>query len=97
MNIGKNDLKRQEAEAQEWDSNQLKRSIQKLFKGPLSESNYRLATPKQALETARAQFIIDGVAKESAFATTLPRLLRKLEKCKTSADSVMVLGDYLLK
>lgn len=97
MSIGLEGLKRQEEESYEWDSNKIKKTIQKLFKGPLNNSVYRQTTPAQAFATSKAFFEAEGVLKDAAYLAAAGRLLRKLEKAQTIDESVLVLGDYLLK
>jgi hypothetical protein len=92
----KADLKEEKAEALEWETNAIKRAIQHLLKGELNNDNYRKKTPLQVKELTLAEFRARGILSEAKYAITANRLLRKLQASKSTADSIMVLGEYLL-
>lgn len=97
MNVDVNDLQRQQEEANEWDSNKIKVAIQLLLKEDLNNNVYRSKKPADAAFLTRKRFSETGVYDDPRYKITANRLLRKLEVAKSIDESIMVLGDYLLK
>ncbi len=50
MTVDIDDLKKEEEEANEWDTNPVKLAIQKALQGPLNNENYRKKNPQQIAE-----------------------------------------------
>lgn len=94
--IGIDALRREQEEAEEWESNSIKRAIQIVLKETLNNEQYRKKTVKEAYAATKEVFFLEGVTKDAKYATTAARLLRKLERSKTISEAVLVLGDYLL-
>jgi len=94
--IGIDTLKKEHEEAQEWESNAIKRAIQNIIKDHLNNANYRKKSVAEAYAITKEGFVKEGILSEPKYLTTANRLLRKIERCKTISDTVMVLGDYLL-
>lgn len=97
MNVDVNGLKKQQEEADEWDSNRVKLAIQVLLKEDLNNNVYRSKTPADVVFLTKKRFEEAGVLQEARYRITANRIIRKLEKAKTIDESVLVLGDYLLK
>lgn len=97
MNVDVNGLKKQQEEADEWDSNCIKAAIQLLLKEDLNNNVYRSKKPSDVVFLTRKRFNEKGIFDEPRYKITAARLLRKLESAKTIDESVLVLGDYLLK
>lgn len=97
MNIDRDQLRKQQEETNEWDSNKFKRALQLVLKRDLNNDVYRSKTPKEAAELVENCLRDEGVLSEAHYLTTANRLLRKLKAAKTITDSVVAIGDCLLK
>lgn len=97
MNIDRDQLRKQQEETNEWDSNKFKRALQLVLKRDLNNDVYRSKTPKEAAELVENCLREEGVFAEARYLTTANRLLRKLKAAKTITESVVAIGDCLLK
>jgi hypothetical protein len=97
MNIDRDQLRKQQEETNEWDSNKFKRALQLVLKRDLNNDVYRSKTPKEAAELVENCLREEGVLSEARYLTTANRLLRKLKAAKTVTESVVAIGDCLLK
>ncbi len=97
MNIDRDQLRKQQEETNEWDSNKFKRALQLVLKRDLNNDVYRSKTPKEAAELVENCLREEGVLSEARYLTTANRLLRKLKAAKTITESVVAIGDCLLK
>lgn len=95
MTIDIDDLKREEAEANEWENNPVKLAIQHALSGPLNNDNYRKKTPQQIADELEEIFKKDGLMSAKYLFIT-GSLLRKVRKSKTAQDAVVIIGEYLL-
>ena len=97
MNIDRDQLRKQQEETNEWDNNKFKRALQLVLKRDLNNDVYRSKTPKEAAELVENCLREEGVLSEARYLTTANRLLRKLKAAKTITESVVAIGDCLLK
>ena len=97
MNIDRDQLRKQQEETNEWDSNKFKRALQLVLKRDLNNDVYRSKTPKEAAELVENYLREEGVFAEARYLTTANRLLRKLKVAKTITESVVAIGDCLLR
>lgn len=95
MTIDIDDLKKEEAEADEWEKNPVKKAIQKALSGPLNNDNYRKKSPQQIGDDLEKVFKAEGLM-EARYLLTTGRLLRKVRKSKTAQSAISIIGEHLL-
>jgi hypothetical protein len=96
MTVGVNELRKEYEESNEWEANPIKRAVQTCLSGPLNNDNYRSKNPQQVGDALEAEFRARGLYSEARNLPVLGRLLRKVRKCRTTAEAIMAVGEYLL-
>lgn len=95
MTVDIDDLKKEEEEANEWDTNPVKLAIQKALQGPLNNENYRRKNPQQIAEDLKTAFDQEKNIKAQHI-LVMKRLLRKVARSKSTQEAIMIIGEYLL-
>lgn len=95
MNKTIDDLKREQDEEFEWQTNPIKRAILLLFRDELTDTKYRKHSVAEIHDIASSAFQ-NGGALAGRHHTTAQRLLRKVQKAASPDQAVLALGDYLL-
>jgi len=93
---GTSELKAEIDEELDWDTNPVKRAIQKLFSHELSEESYRKVPVQEARNLIKLAIIAEkGLV--APYSRAANRLLKQVERAPTTAECVTILGTYLLR
>ena len=83
-------------EAEEWDVNPIKKTMQTLFGSSLSEANYKKLTVDQIGAVLDESFRKDHIYENPSYRQQAKRLVKKVRACTDVSKAVLILGDYLL-